>query len=684
MLKRYNKLDNKKKKLFMNIIKKPEILAPAGDTNSFLAAIAAGADAVYVGLKHFSARMKADNFSTSELAKMADFAKKEDRKLFIAFNSLVKPNDIHAALRLVKRLERDVKPHALIVQDIGMVEIAKEAGFSGELHFSTLSNLTHTRGLEVAKELGASRAILPREISIDEIRDIATKCPDNLDLELFVHGALCYCVSGRCYWSSYMGGKSGLRGRCVQPCRRVYTQAKRKGRFFSSLDLSLDVLTKTLLDIPQISSWKIEGRKKGAHYVYHTVSAYKMLRDHSNDNKAKKDASELIDMALGRARTHAKFLPQKNATITSFTEPTSSGMLIGHVQFAPPEKKQKTPSIPFIKPRMELKPSDYLRIGSEDEAWYSTFSVSKQVPKAGTLPLKLTGKRPPKPGVPVFLIDRKEKELQIIINDMVKDLARCKGKESSSNDTNFNFPLPKSMHFKKQANIHLRSSLPQGKETKSARSSSMGLWLSQSTLRAVSKTIVPRITWWLPPVIWQNEDEQFSRLVNEAIRKGAYNFVLNSPWQAEYFNDTNTNLIAGPFCNITNPASIITFKNLGFHAAIVSPELSSEEFLALPKQSVLPLGILVAGCFPMGLARHKLMGLKANENFQSPMREQFWARHYGQNLWIYPNWLLDITKHAPELEKAGYSFFVRMDEAYPHDLKLAERTSDFNWNNQLL
>ncbi len=668
----------------MNINKKPEILAPAGDMNSFLAAFAAGADAVYVGLKHFSARMKADNFSTSELAKMADFARKENKRLHIAFNSLVKPNDIHAALRLVKRLERDVKPHALIVQDIGMVEIIKEAGFTGEMHFSTLSNLTHSRGLEIASELGASRAILPREISIDEIRDAASKCPENMDLELFVHGALCYCVSGRCYWSSYMGGKSGLRGRCVQPCRRVYTQAKRKGRFFSSLDLSVDVLTKTLLDIPEVSSWKIEGRKKGSHYVYHVVSAYKMLRDHSHDSKARKDASELIEMALGRARTHAKFLPQKNATITSFSEPTSSGMLIGHVQFAPPEKKQKTPSIPFIKPRMELKPSDYLRIGSEDEPWYSTFSVSKQVPKAGTLPLKLSGKRPPKPGVPVFLIDRKEKELTIILNNLKKELDRCKGKDSNFDDTKLTFPLEKAPFFKKQMNIHLRSSLPQGKETRSARSASMGLWLSQSTLRAVSKTIVPRVTWWLPPVIWQNEDEQYARLVQEALRKGAQTFVLNSPWQVQYFNDTKSYLIAGPFNNITNAASIITFKDLGFNAAIVSPELSSEDFLALPKQSVLPLGILISGCFPMGLARHKLMGLKANENFQSPMREQFWARHYGQNLWIYPNWLLDISDHAQELEKSGYSFFVRMDEAYPHDLKLAERTSDFNWNNTLL
>ncbi len=182
--------------------KKPEILAPAGDLHSFLAAMAGGADAIYLGLKHFSARMNAENFSTSELSKMVELARSENRKVYIAFNSMLKPNDITAASRLIARLERDVNPHALIVQDLGMAELAKQAGFSGELHFSTLANVTHSHGLSTAKSLGASRVILPREITIDEVRDIAQKTPAGLDLELFVHGALCFCVSGRCYWSS--------------------------------------------------------------------------------------------------------------------------------------------------------------------------------------------------------------------------------------------------------------------------------------------------------------------------------------------------------------------------------------------------------------------------------------------------------------------------------------------------
>mgnify|MGYP000597182689 CR=1 FL=1 len=288
--------------------RKPEILAPAGDTQSFLAAMAAGADAVYLGLKHFSARMQADNFGSAELSRMVELANENGRRVYVAFNTLVKPDDVPAAGRLIARLARDVKPHGLIIQDPGVLALARQAGYEGGLFLSTLANLTHPASLLAAKELGADRVILPRELSIDEVKQISAACPEGLDLEMFIHGALCWCVSGRCYWSSYMGGKSGLRGRCVQPCRRVYKQRNHSGRFFSCLDLSLDVLAKTITDIPHLSCWKIEGRKKGPHYVYHVVTAYKMLRDNPDDPQARKDAEKILEMALGRPSTRAAII----------------------------------------------------------------------------------------------------------------------------------------------------------------------------------------------------------------------------------------------------------------------------------------------------------------------------------------------------------------------------------------
>ena len=296
----------------MTSTRKPEILAPAGDVQSFLAAMAAGADAVYLGLKHFSARMQADNFGSTELSRMVELANANDRRIYVAFNTLVKPEDVPAAGRLLARLARDVNPHGLIVQDPGVLDLARQAGYTGGLFLSTLANVTHPEALKAARDMGATRVILPRELSIDEIRQIAAACPEDLELEMFIHGALCWCVSGRCYWSSYMGGKSGLRGRCVQPCRRMYTQRGHAGRFFSCLDLSLDVLARTVADIPRLSCWKIEGRKKGPHYVYHVVAAYKMLRDNPDDPQARKDAGRILEMALGRPSTRARFLPHRS------------------------------------------------------------------------------------------------------------------------------------------------------------------------------------------------------------------------------------------------------------------------------------------------------------------------------------------------------------------------------------
>ena len=163
--------------------RKPEILAPAGDTQSFLAAMAAGADAVYLGLKHFSARMQADNFGSAELSRMVELANENGRRIYVAFNTLVKPDDVPAAGRLIARLARDVKPHGLIIQDPGVLALARQAGYEGGLFLSTLANLTHPASLLAAKELGADRVILPRELSIDEVKQISAACPEGLELE---------------------------------------------------------------------------------------------------------------------------------------------------------------------------------------------------------------------------------------------------------------------------------------------------------------------------------------------------------------------------------------------------------------------------------------------------------------------------------------------------------------------
>ncbi|WP_165176303.1 peptidase U32 family protein [Desulfovibrio sp. ZJ369] len=712
---------------------RPEILAPAGDAPSFLAALAAGADAVYLGLKHFSARMQAENFGLTELSRLTDLAHAENARVYVAMNTLIKPSETAAAYRLAARLARQVRPDGLIIQDPGMLDLARQAGFEGGLFLSTLANLTHPEALRQALALGAGRVILPRELSIDEIRRMGEACPQGLDLECFVHGALCYCVSGRCYWSSYMGGKSGLRGRCVQPCRRVYRQGgaaalalarhaekeerdgrgellaaaersrgdrgkggdrfartgeprraprppsrgrEHSGRYFSCLDLSLDVLAKTLLDIPHLVSWKIEGRKKGPHYVYHAVTAYRMLRDNPGDSKARRTAEEILQMALGRPPSRARFLPQKNTLPLAPDGQTSSGLLAGKVRADPDGRI-------LLKPHFELLPQDLLRVGVEDERWHATLPVTRRIPKAGSLTLRLPRHKTPRTGTPVFLIDRREPELMLLLKDWQARLDALPARRSRAVESAPRLPV--AVRARPGPDIFLRSSLPQGRETRGGRNQIMGLWLSPRSA-GISRTVTPRISWWLPPVIWPDEEENFQRLITRLWRDGARHFVCNAPWQRGLFpaDAGAADLLAGPFCNAANAAALGVLARMGFVGAFAAPELSREDLLALPGQSPLPLGLVLDGFWPVGISRFGLLGIKTDEPFLSPKGEAFWARQYGGNIWIYPGWPLDLSAKRQELTAAGYGFFAHMRENPPAALPELRRQGLFNWEGALL
>lgn len=693
---------------------KPEILAPAGSRDSFMAALAAGADAVYLGMKNFSARMQADNFTLSDLAGLVELAHSENRRVYVALNTILKPDELAFAGSQIGFLAQHVCPDALIVQDIGVIELARQAGFTGEIHLSTLANVTHQEALTVARELGANRVILPRELSIDEIKALSESCPPGLDLELFVHGALCFCVSGRCYWSSYMGGKSSLRGQCVQPCRRIYKQRNKESTFFSCLDLSLDLLVKTLLPIANLKSWKLEGRRKGPHYVYYVTSAYKMMRDNPGDPAVKKDVEELLQMALGRAGTKAGFLPQNKREPTvahSSGEETASGLFVGRLSLKkgdnPQEKSGKSKATLkerqaqahnlVLKPRQGLLAGDYFRVGNEDNPWHYTFPIRRAVPKSGVLTIVPPKDKFPPAGAPVFLLDRREPELTAAIAEWEHKAENFRAKGRSLPQFTPRLPTPEKQSGQQAANpaaghtIILSSSVPRGKDTRMGLRPGMmqGLWLTRKVLEEVSRTLVGRISWWLPPVIWPDESNAWQRLVSQAVGRGGKRFVCNSPWQIGLFErsaaaERGVKFMAGPFCNSSNALALAELSRLGFESAIVSPELSGEDMLRLGLESPIPLGVVLSGFWPVGISRHAFAGGKLNEAFQSPKREIFWARHYGENLWIYPGWPLDIQSQKEQLVKAGYKIFIQIDEPPPKELPEPSRTSPFNWDLGLL
>ncbi|MBR0365204.1 MAG: U32 family peptidase, partial [Clostridia bacterium] len=262
------------------MMKKPELLAPAGGMRELVAAVQSGADAVYLGAAEFSARAGASNFSYDELRAAVSYCHVYGVKVHCALNTLIKENEIEPAVAAAKRIY-DCGADALIIQDLGLAAHLKKLLPDIELHASTQMTVTSTEGVRYLSEHGFSRVVLARELSMDEIEAIA-KSTDT-ELEVFVHGAICMCYSGQCLMSSILGGRSGNRGRCAQPCRLKYELVRNGAEEACAYALSPKdmALISRLSELKRIgvASLKIEGRLKSAEYVSAVTGIYRKYLD---------------------------------------------------------------------------------------------------------------------------------------------------------------------------------------------------------------------------------------------------------------------------------------------------------------------------------------------------------------------------------------------------------------------
>ena len=273
-----------------------ELLAPAGNMEAFLGAIHAGADAVYLSGNKYGARAYADNFTTEDLIFCIRYAHIWGRKLYLTVNTLLKANEIQDLREYIQPLY-EAGLDACIVQDYGVFQFLKRNFPQMELHASTQMTITGANGASLLKDLGASRIVPARELSLEEIK--VMKEETGLEMETFVHGAMCYCYSGQCLFSSILGGRSGNRGRCAQPCRLPYqvslsddlaTKNKHKTqKEYYPLSLK-DMCTlehiEALMDAG-IDSFKIEGRMKKAEYAAGVTAIYRKYIDLKKANPTK-------------------------------------------------------------------------------------------------------------------------------------------------------------------------------------------------------------------------------------------------------------------------------------------------------------------------------------------------------------------------------------------------------------
>ncbi len=268
-----------------------EILAPAGDAQSFLAALHAGADAIYLGLTDFSARKSAENFTTDNLKEYADKAHLFGTKVYVALNTLVKEWELDSFFTCAREAW-NAGADALIVQDIFLGKLLHQCYPEIVLHLSTQAGVCNTYGAKLAKRYGFSRVILARETPLSDIRSIASV----LETEVFVQGALCTCFSGQCYMSSFAGGNSGNRGFCKQPCRKKYSvKGNREQEFAYRLSLSDLCIGEKISDLAEagVCSFKIEGRMRSAAYVSAAVNYYRDILAGKGKAVLESDLSDL-------------------------------------------------------------------------------------------------------------------------------------------------------------------------------------------------------------------------------------------------------------------------------------------------------------------------------------------------------------------------------------------------------
>ncbi|WP_169172563.1 peptidase U32 family protein [Bifidobacterium oedipodis] len=266
---------------------KPEVLAPAGNLRGLKTAVDYGADAVYCGGKAFGMRSAPKNLSLEDFEEGSRYAHARGARVYVTCNVLPRNNEVEALREYVGQL-KDTGVDALIVSDIGVMMMARSVAPNLELHVSTQAGVTNYQAANAFYELGARRVVLAREMDLQAVRDIRANIPDDLDIECFVHGAMCMAFSGRCLFSNYLTGRDGNHGECAQPCRWKYSivEEKRPGKYypieqtkdgaylFNSQDMNMLEHIDDLID-SGATSLKIEGRSKSAYYIAAMTNAYK-------------------------------------------------------------------------------------------------------------------------------------------------------------------------------------------------------------------------------------------------------------------------------------------------------------------------------------------------------------------------------------------------------------------------
>ncbi len=712
--------------------KKPELLAPAGSINVFETAIEAGADAVYIGAPALNARALSKDFSWAEIAAMIGFAHERGVKLYLAANSLLKENEIPQVLETLTVLE-GLEPDALIIQDLGLYHLCKKYFPHLRLHASTLFGAHNSLAVRQFKNMGFERVVLARELTIKEINSIARK--SNVELEVFIHGALCFSYSGLCLFSSYLGGKSGLRGRCVQPCRRRY-QWERKGEkpgyFFSMNDLGgIDLVNK--LQKAGVSSFKIEGRLRSAHYVSSVVRAYRMVIDAGpKDEKIIGHARELLRQSMGRKTSRGYFSTTDANELISPYHSGNIGMYLG--QAAKGTGKGKF----FLELKQPLQMGDRLRLHQEDTGERVSFTVRNMISKG-----RKTSKASPDESI-ILEVPAVVKEGDSLFKVDSRKAREAEKKMSGIDTAAFASAVENILQNAKQKVLTVQKSLgtgrtrgrktpsPRLKRTRSSSGTMPLLFLKIDELQMLKSRlpIMPelllvelnrktfndfqhqkktvkkfhhKMAWCLPPVILENEVDFFSTAIKQLIKNNFRTWQIGHIGQQLFFDGKERLDLLGDYTlNILNSQGLFILHDLKLRRAQVAIEIDRKALAVLlnsksAARSRVEPGMTVYGTVPLFTARPVAPHFLYNQPFVSPKNESFVLRKKWNSTVALAENPFSLLPMLSEMAKMGLKYAVidlchrrvtrREIEEIGREItgrKSRRKLSTFNYNGSLL
>jgi putative protease len=560
----------------------PELLAPAGSSETLDAAIGEGADAVYLGLKDFNARVRAKNFSYRQVEAIKYRLQDMQKKLYITLNTLVEEKEIRDVFSLLQFIDA-VSPDGVIVQDLGMVQLIHEQFPGLTINASTQMNIASARGVNFLSRYGVSRVILSRELNLEQVAAIRQQV--SAELELFIHGALCISGSGLCLFSSYLGGKSANRGSCAQPCRRLYNNGRQTGYFFSPYDLQMVDHIPDLADLG-LNSFKIEGRLRSTGYIATVVGAYRYLLDNYRDDRERAiaRAKEMLTHDFGRRKTAYHFDNSNKPDLLNPAKNSGTGIALGIISGLKTGTEKR---IGNIVTDLELETGDTLRIHSNDDQERKTFKLEEFIKTTRGFAFHIP--RPFQNGDSIYLIQQKKKHRKYprVIPSSLSMFRKYPGKIPPPGIDQAIFKVDKKAFppgiYVQTGNVkdlyHIQSIKPER----------VVITLNEETLSALLKKLpntdfMPeQVVLYLDPWLPESETIALNEMIGQCIDKGYNAFVANNPGHLHMLKNRQVHVSGGPYLYSFNTHAARFFTEAGSCLLCMPYEMSKQSLMQVSK-----------------------------------------------------------------------------------------------------